>query len=62
MALNNVIAVAGATDGHNGLLIIGLALSILFKMSFATWTANLPQQYRWIGLPELLIILNVAIK
>ena len=62
MSLDNVIAVAGVADGHTGLLIIGLALSILFMMFFATWIANLLQKHRWIGYLGLLIILYVAIK
>lgn len=61
MSLDNVIAVAGVADGHTGLLVIGLALSIIFMMFFASWIANLLQKHRWIGYLGLLIILYVAI-
>ncbi len=62
MSLDNVIAVAGVAEGHTGLLIIGLALSILFMMFFATWIADLLHRHRWIGYLGFLIILYVAVK
>ncbi len=62
MSLDNVIAVAGVADGHSGLLVIGLAISILFMMFFANWIANILQKYRWIGYLGLAIIFYVALK
>ncbi|MYH90741.1 MAG: TerC family protein [Gammaproteobacteria bacterium] len=62
MSLDNVIAVAGVAEGHTGLLVIGLALSIIFMMFFATWIADLLNRHRWIGYLGLLVILYVAVK
>ncbi len=62
MSLDNVLAVAGVADGHSGLLVIGLALSILFMMFFASWIATLLQTHRWIGYLGLLVILYVGIR
>jgi len=62
MSIDNVIAVAGVADGHSGLLIIGLAISILFMMFFATWIANLLEKHRWIGYLGLAVIFYVALK
>ncbi|MGI9317672.1 MAG: YjbE family putative metal transport protein [bacterium] len=62
MSLDNVIAVAGVADGHSGLLVIGLAISILFMMFFASWIAEILQKYRWIGFLGLAVIFYVALK
>ena len=62
MSLDNVIAVAGVADGHSGLLVIGLAISILFMMFFASWIADLLQKHRWIGFFGLAVILYVSIQ
>lgn len=62
MSLDNVIAVAGIAEGHSGLLVIGLAISILFMMFFANWIANILQKYQWIGYLGLVIIFYVALK
>ncbi len=62
MSLDNVLAVAGVADGHSELLVIGLALSIIFMMFFATWIAELLQKHRWIGYVGLLVILYVGFK
>lgn len=62
MSLDNVIAVAGVADGHSGLLVIGLAISIIFMMFFANWIANILQKHRWIGFLGLAIIFYVSLK
>lgn len=62
MSLDNVIAVAGIAEGHSGLLVIGLAISVLFMMFFANWIANILQKYQWIGYLGLAIIFYVALK
>ena len=62
MSLDNVIAVAGVAEGHSGLLVIGLAISILFMMFCAGWIANLLQKHRWIGFFGLAVILYVSVK
>lgn len=62
MSIDNVVAVAGIADGHSGLLIIGLAVSVLFMMFFATFIANLLEKHRWIGYLGLAVIFYVALK
>ena len=60
MSLDNVVAVASLADGHSDLLIIGLAISIIFMMFFATVIAQLLQKHRWIGYVGLAVIAWVA--
>ena len=60
MSLDNVLAVAGIADGHQWLLVGGLALSVLFMTIAAAVIANTLQKHRWIGYVGLAIILYVA--
>ena len=62
MSLDNVLAVAGIADGHNGLLILGLALSVVFMTVAASIIADTLQKYRWIGYVGLVVIVYVAAK
>jgi len=62
MSIDNVVAVAGIADGDSVLLVIGLALSVLFMMFFATFIANLLEKHRWIGYLGLAVIFYVALK
>jgi len=62
MSLDNVIAVAGIAEGHSGLLVVGLSISILFMMFFANWIARVLQQHRWIGYIGLAIIFYVSLQ
>jgi YjbE family integral membrane protein len=61
MSLDNVLAVAGIADGHNGLLILGLALSVVFMTVAAALIAETLQKHRWIGYIGLVVILYVGI-
>lgn len=62
MSIDNVLVVAGVADGHSGLLVIGLAISVIFMMFFASFIANLLEKHRWIGYVGLAVILYAAIK
>ena len=62
MSLDNVLAVAGASNGHEGVLVAGLALSVVLMAVAATLLARLLERYRWISWAGLLIVLFVACK
>jgi YjbE family integral membrane protein len=62
MSLDNVLAVAGAAHGHFGVLIVGLAVSVVLMAVAATLIARLLERYRWIAWVGLLIVLFVACK
>ena len=62
MSLDNVLAVAGVADGHSGLLVIGLALSVVFMTVAASLIAETLQNHRWIGFVGLVVILYVGIN
>ena len=62
MSLDNVLAVAGASNDHFEALIIGLGLSVVMMGVAATFIAGLLHRYRWIAWVGLLIILFVAIR
>ena len=62
MALDNVLAVAGAALEHPTVLIFGLVLSIALMGVAATFIARLLQKHRWIAYVGLLIILYVALR
>ncbi len=62
MSLDNVLAVAGAARGHVGVLIAGLAVSVVLMAVAATLIAKLLERYRWIAWVGLLIVLFVACK
>ena len=62
MSLDNVLAVAGIADGHQWLLVGGLALSVLFMTIAAAVIANTLQKHRWIGYVGLAVILYVSIE
>ena len=62
MSLDNVLAVAGIADGHSGLLVIGLALSVFFMTVAAALIADILQKHRWIGFVGLMVILYVGLK
>ena len=62
MSLDNVLAVAGIADGHNAILVFGLALSVVFMTVAAALIADILQKHRWIGYLGLVVILYVAIK
>ena len=62
MSLDNVLAVAGAARGHIGVLIAGLAVSVVMMAVAATLIAKLLERYRWLAWAGLLIVLFVALK
>ena len=62
MSLDNVLAVAGAARGHVGVLVAGLAVSVVLMAVAATLIARLLETYRWIAWVGLLIVLFVACK
>ncbi|GBR52570.1 hypothetical protein CSR02_11905 [Acetobacter pomorum] len=62
MSLDNVLAVAGAAREHPGILVAGLALSVLLMGLAASVIARLLDKYKWISWVGLLIVLAVAIE
>lgn len=62
MSLDNVLAVAGAAREHPGILVMGLALSVLLMGLAASLIAGLLERYKWISWVGLLIILGVAVE
>ncbi len=62
MSLDNVLAVAGAANGHDPIILIfGLALSVLLMGVAATFIARLLHKHRWIAYVGLTIILFVSL-
>jgi YjbE family integral membrane protein len=62
MSLDNVLAVAGAANGHTWVLLVGLMLSVVLMGFAANLLARLLERQRWIAWLGLLIVLSVAIK
>jgi YjbE family integral membrane protein len=62
MSLDNVLGVAGAAGNHYGLLIFGLALSIIIMAVAANIISKWITEYKWIAWIGLLAILVVAIE
>jgi len=62
MSLDNVLGVAGAAGDHYGLLIFGLALSIILMATAATVISRWINEYKWIAWIGLIAILVVAIE
>jgi YjbE family integral membrane protein len=62
MSLDNVLAVAGASQGHETALIFGLALSVVLMGVAASFIARLLHKFRWIAWVGLVIILYVAVR
>ena len=62
MSLDNVLGVAGAAGDHYGLLVFGLALSIILMATAATLISNWIKKYKWIAWAGLFAILVVAIE
>ena len=61
MSLDNVLAVAGASQGYLGMLIFGLTLSIALMGFAATMVARLLERYQWIAYVGIAVIAYVAI-
>jgi YjbE family integral membrane protein len=62
MSLDNVLAVAGAAEGHLWVLVAGLALSVVLMGVAASLVARLLERYRWVAWIGLLIVLSVALR
>ena len=62
MSLDNVLAVAGAAEGHTWVLVAGLAVSVLLMGLAASVIASLLERHRWIAWIGLLIVLYVALR
>lgn len=62
MSLDNVLAVAGAAQGHSAVLIIGLVVSIALMGVAANFVAKLLSRFRWIAYLGLIIIVYVALS
>lgn len=62
MALDNVLAVAGAAKEHTWVLVTGLVLSMALMGAAARGIANLLNKYHWISYIGLAVILYVALK
>ena len=62
MSLDNVLGVAGAAGDHYGLLVFGLALSIVLMATAATLISRWIKKYKWIAWAGLFAILLVAIE
>jgi YjbE family integral membrane protein len=60
MSLDNVLAVAGAAQGHVAVLAIGLLIAVLFMAFAADLIARLLQTHRWIGYVGVAVIFLVA--
>ncbi len=62
MSLDNVLAVASASAGHEWVLVVGLIVSVVLMAVAATLIAKLLEKHRWIAWIGLAVILYVAIK
>ena len=62
MSLDNVLAVAGAADGHTWVLVVGLAFSVVLMGLAASAVARLLERHRWIAWIGLAIVLAIALK
>lgn len=62
MSLDNVLAVAGAADGHMWVLATGLAVSVVLMGIAASLIARLLESNRWIAWVGLVIVLFVALR
>ena len=62
MSLDNVLAVAGAADGHTWVLVTGLAVSVVLMGAAASWIAGLLERHRWIAWVGLVVVLYVALQ
>jgi YjbE family integral membrane protein len=61
MSLDNVLAVAGAAQNHQGMLVFGLVLSIALMAFAANYIADLLQKHHWIAYLGLGVVLYVSL-
>ena len=62
MSIENVLAVAGAARHHTGILIAGLALSVLMTGAAAKILARLLDRHHWVGYVGVGLIVWVSLR
>ncbi len=62
MSLDNVLAVAGASEGHLWVLVAGLAISVVLMGVSAGLLARLLERHRWVAWFGVAIVLYIAVK
>jgi YjbE family integral membrane protein len=62
MSLDNVLAVAGASKDHPGIMIVGLIFAVALMGVAANIIANYIERYKWIAWVGLIVIVYVAFK
>jgi YjbE family integral membrane protein len=62
MSLDNVLAVAGAANGHVWVLVAGLAVSVVLMGVAAGLVARLLERFRWIAWVGLAVVLYIALR
>lgn len=61
MSLDNVLAVAGAANGHTGILVMGLLVSVTMMAVAANYLAAIIQKHKWVAWIGLLMVAYVAV-
>jgi YjbE family integral membrane protein len=62
MSLDNVLAVAGASKDHPGIMIVGLIFAVALMGVAANIIAKYIERYKWIAWIGLIVIVYVAFK
>lgn len=62
MSLDNMLAVGGASEGHLGLLVFGLALSIPILLFGSSVIARLIDKYHWLTFVGAAILVQTAME
>lgn len=62
MSLDNVLAVAGAAREHQGIMVLGLLLSVALMGAAASMIARILHRYHWIAYVGLAVIAYVALR
>jgi len=61
MSLDNVLAVAGAANGHLGVMVVGLLISVTLMAVAATALASIIQKHKWVTWLGLAMVTYVAL-
>jgi YjbE family integral membrane protein len=62
MSLDNVLAVAAASKGHPGIMIVGLVFAVILMGVAANIIAKYMERYKWITWVGVIVILIVSAK
>ena len=62
MSLDNVLAVAGAANGHLGIMVIGLLVSVTLMAMAASAIAKIIEKNRWVAWLGLIMVVYVAMS